>query len=101
MALVTTTGTTSSDGSNSESSSELLDADSPRTTGSNHLSSLGEDPSLLVGYCSQFPPESFVGPGELSFPVKLEDGHFQVDPSFSYFLPPMVEQGVLPWWDWA
>jgi hypothetical protein len=51
-----------------------------------------------VGYCSQFPPESFVGPGELAFPVKLEDG---LDPSCSYFLPPMVEQGVLPWWDWA
>jgi homeobox-leucine zipper protein len=90
--------TTSSDGSNDESSSELLDADSPRTSDSNHLSELVEDPAHLVGYCSQFPPESFVGPGELAFPVKLEDG---LDPSCSYFLPPMVEQGVLPWWDWA
>ncbi|KAG0626371.1 hypothetical protein M758_2G120900 [Ceratodon purpureus] len=93
---------TSSDGSNDESSSELLDADSPRTTDSNHLSGLGADSNHLAAYCDHFPPESFVGPGELMFPVKLEDhGQFQVDPSCNYFLPPMLEQGVLPWWDWA
>ncbi|KAG0558425.1 hypothetical protein M758_10G025500 [Ceratodon purpureus] len=78
-----------------DSSSELLDTDSPRTTASNHLSGLQEE------LACDFPPESFGGPGE-PFPVKLEDGcGFQVDPNCNYFLPPMLERGVLPWWDWA
>ncbi|KAG0608492.1 hypothetical protein M758_8G109900 [Ceratodon purpureus] len=87
-----------SSGSN-ESSSELLDSDSPRTVDSNHMSSRQED-----GHLQLFPPESFVGPGDSAFPVKLELGcGFQADPNCNYFLQPVQpEQGVLPWWDqWA
>jgi hypothetical protein len=66
-----------------DSSSELLDADSPRTTA---LSGLQEELACELSF-----------PGD-AFPVKLEDGWaFQVDPHGNYFLPP----GGLPCWDWA
>jgi homeobox-leucine zipper protein len=75
-----------------DSSSELLDADSPRTTAGSDLAGLQqqEDDQALV-----------VAPGSEPFNVKFEDGScgFQVDPSCNYFLPPMLERGVLPWWD--
>lgn len=88
-----------SSGSNiDQSSSELLDSDSPRTSDSNHLSCsrLESDPHIQL-----LPPESFGGDA-----VKLELGScgFQADPNCNYFLPSMVqpEHAVLPWWDqWA
>lgn len=110
--------TTSSGSNNNSTNSELVDAESPRTTDSSNQHLSAEDPQL-AGYCNQFPTsaaaDSFnVGPPGLhdvevvddaivaALPVKLEDSHgFQVDPNCGYFLPPMVEQGVLPWWDWA
>lgn len=94
--------TSTSSGSNS---SDLLDADSPRTTDSNPRE------EQLANYCGQLLPENFVGhltveeavnTSQKVYSVKLEDGchHFQVDATSGYFLPPMAEQSILPWWDW-
>lgn len=86
--------TTSSEGSRN-SSSELLDADSPspRTADSNHLQELPTDP--IYDFSAAAPPTEDDDEDAIVAAVKLED-------HATFFLPPMVEpQGVLPWWDWA
>lgn len=108
----TTPTTTTSSGSHNSRSSELLDPESPRTRENDHLL-ISEDHPQLAAYCNEFPTSSnsptadrfAVGPGDDEddsiAAVKLEEHGFQVDPSCGYFLPPMVEQGGLSWWDWA
>lgn len=102
--------TTSSD----SNSSEIMDAESPRTIDSNSLSTMPKEQSTN---CTQFSPESFVDPSMLHVSddfcgralsnqvfnrgvVKLEDGSFHEDQSCNYFLTHLDEQGALPWWDW-
>lgn len=119
--------TTSSD----SNSSDILDADSPRTTDSTSSLSTSVQAEALnpkalgqSSTCPQFPPESFASPcnllpsiceedmptagpaGVSSRPagmVKLEDGStgFHDDHSCNYLLPQLDEQCILPWWDWS
>lgn len=118
--------TTSSD----SNSSDILDADSPRTTDSTSSLSTSvqaeavNPEALGQSSCPQFPPESFVSPcnllpsiceedmstagqaGVSSRPagiVKLEEGStgFHDDHSCNYLLPQLDEQCILPWWDWS
>lgn len=103
--------TTTSSGSNS---SDVLDADSPRTSESLSPTS---NISPVVSTCFQFSAEPIfqVGPSLLpvnedlyhrssSCAVKAEDGMagFHVDDAAcNYFLPHLVDdQSALPWWDW-
>ena len=91
---------TSHSGSN-ESSSELLDSDSPRTVDSNHCQEADETHQQAL-----FPAEiNLLDGGPSCVDVKRELGTttagFQAD---AYFLQPVQpEQGAtLPWWDqWA
>lgn len=89
-------------GSTDGNSSDIVDADSPRTTNSSRKS---------VIQSSDFPPESLMGHPQLldTYPeekirldtaVKLED-NFHEDQSCNYLLLHLDQQsGVLPWWDW-
>jgi homeobox-leucine zipper protein len=84
--------------SGSSTSSDVLDADSPRTTDSSSLSPTSgrnDDDSPLLD--ASFPPEcSFMVPEE----VKLEDPQGD-DNACNYLLLQLDDQsGVLPWWDW-
>ncbi|KAG0581432.1 hypothetical protein KC19_4G251000 [Ceratodon purpureus] len=92
------------DGSNS---SDVLDADSPRTTDSSSPASAMSDRHEHVIQSPEFPPESsFMAPGmlqDVTAGVKLEDGSsgfHEVDQSCNYLLLQLDEQSVLPWWDW-
>lgn len=117
--------TTSSD----SNSSDILDADSPRTidstrslTTSVQVQAEALNPKALgqSSSCLQFPPEIFVDPcnllpsiyedmstagkaGRQAGIMKLEDGStgFHDDHSCSYLLPQLDEQCNLPWWDWS
>ena len=92
------------DGSNS---SDVLDADSPRTADSSSPASAMSDRSEHLIQSPEFAPESsFMTPGilqDVTGGVKLEDesgGFHEVDQSCNYLLLQLDEQSVLPWWDW-
>lgn len=92
------------DGSNS---SDVLDADSPRTTDSSSPASAMSDRTEHVIQSPEFPTESsFMVPGmlqDVTAGVKLEDGSggfHEVDQSCNYLLLQLDEPSVLPWWDW-
>jgi homeobox-leucine zipper protein len=89
------------DGSNS---SDVLDADSPRTSDSSSPASALSDRNEHVIQSPELPPESaFMAPGmlqDVTAGVKMEDGFHEVDQSCNYLLMQLDEQSVLPWWDW-
>nr|BAA93465.1 homeobox protein PpHB6 [Physcomitrium patens] len=86
-------------------SSDVLDADSPRTTDSSSLSAMSDHDQLIYSHEIP-PPESFMGLSGMlhDVTVKLEEGSghgFHDDNSSNYFLLHLEDQaGVLPWWDW-
>lgn len=91
-------------------SSDVMDAESPRT-GDSSNPNLPTDAPWVQYHHPQFPPESFVGPtpnpqlagvgDTLSLQVKLEEmAGFPTDQAF--LLSQLENQTVLPnWWDWA
>jgi homeobox-leucine zipper protein len=90
--------------SDSNSHSDVMDADSPRTSDSSQQTQCQEPPTS--GGPWSFPPENLLAP-ELDpsefhrhQPVKIEELHsgFPTDQAFHL----LSEQTVLPnWWDWA
>jgi homeobox-leucine zipper protein len=102
--------------SGSSNSSDVLDADSPRTADSSTLSPTSEHHEQFQEQfhpsSPEFPPEScFMIPDVHDAAVKLEDGSDavgassvfnDVDQSCYYLLPLQLydQSGVLPWWDW-
>jgi homeobox-leucine zipper protein len=102
--------------SGSSNSSDVLDAESPRTVDSSSLSPTSETheqfPEQFHPSSPEFPPEScFMVPDVHGAAVKLEDGSAavgtasvfnDVDQSCNYLLPLQLydQSGVLPWWDW-
>ncbi|XP_024393840.1 uncharacterized protein [Physcomitrium patens] len=90
-------------------SSDVMDAESPRTADSSNPSTL-VDASWAQYHNPQFPPENYVGPisnlhladGDMVSPqVKLEEmAGFPTDQAF--LLSQLENQTILPnWWDWA
>jgi len=105
---VTLVNKDSAETSGSSNSSDVLDAESPRTVDS---SSPDSEQNFQQEFPSDFSPEScFLVPGPHDGSVKLEDGEGattsvdfnDVDQSCNYLLPlPLYDQSNgLPWWDW-
>lgn len=97
--------------SGSSNSSDLLDAESPRTTDSSSLSPSSDRNDGSPFLDSSFPPKcSFMVPDvhddAAAVAVKLEDptsattAVFPDDNSCNYLLQLDDQSGVLPWWDW-
>lgn len=103
--------------SGSSNSSDVLDAESPRTVDSSSLSPTSDlhheqFQEQFQPSSPEFPPEScFMLPDVHDAAVKLEDGSAagassvfnDVDQSCNDLLPlPLYvdQSGVLPWWDW-
>lgn len=101
----------SAETSGSSNSSDVLDAESPRTVDSSSL-----EQNFQEQFADEFPPEScFMVPDVRDAAVKLEDHDgsaaavttsvdefTDVDQSCNYLLPLQLyeQSGVLPWWDW-
>lgn len=104
--------------SSESTSSEILDADSPRTIDSGHVPLLLPMDKIISGY-PQISTDLMMDSNLMHMTdhlcdrvlsphdayhrvnaVKLEEGSFQED-SCGYLLTQLDEQGPLPWWDWA
>lgn len=93
-------------------SSEILDADSPRTMDSAPLEKISVYPHISA-ISAEIPVDSSIlhMSDHLCDPmlspqacqrisVKLEDGSFQDESSCNYILTQLDEERALPWWDW-
>ena len=95
-------------------SSEILDADSPRTMDSTpalekasiypHVSSISAEinpvDSNIIHMTDHLCDQMLSPQACQRISVKLEDGSFQDESSCNYILTQLDEERGLPWWDW-
>lgn len=82
-------------------SSEILDADSPRTTEKFNTDLAAEVPldSNIIHVSDHLCDHMLYPQACQRISVKLEDGSFR-DESCNYILSQLDEERGLPWWDW-